>query len=66
MTRWRPADLTPNQHRILDSLDRIVWDGISLLESLGLTKPENERIVPQQSVKQQQRKPTNPTGRGKP
>ncbi len=41
MPRWRAPDLTKAQHEILDSIDRIEWDGISILESIEAARVHN-------------------------
>ncbi len=63
MPRWRPSDLTKAQHEILDSLDRITWDGKSIIDSIEAARVHNFRLHhltdPELSVRIAQQKVEN-------
>lgn len=41
MRTWRPHNLTPNDHRALDDLEQLLWDGTSLADEIAAAREHN-------------------------
>lgn len=49
MRIWRPPNLTPADHKALDDLEVLIWDGTSLADEIAAAKEHNlatSRLTP--------------------